>query len=264
MSSKVLSSVLVSVVACLTVAVCLVSTAQAGFVTVAEWKFDGANFLADSSGNGHTLENIGTTQVGDAASFSGSACLSTIGNVDLSPYTKVRVSWSQNKSTDAEQIAWEHAPKNWADSSGYAAVIGGMITYQSPGPLGTAGMKVAPTAVGYDMATYPYAVGTWQNYAVEMDPDDSTNPVKVYQNGSLISTTTLTADLYESFSFANTTFNIGARRWSNGGAPALVAGFVGQIDNLMIEGTLVPEPGTISLLGIGLLGLLAYAWRKRK
>jgi hypothetical protein len=28
--------------------------------------------------------------------------------------------------------------------------------------------------------------------------------------------------------------------------------------------TVVPEPGTIALLGTGLLGLLAYAWRKRK
>jgi hypothetical protein len=28
--------------------------------------------------------------------------------------------------------------------------------------------------------------------------------------------------------------------------------------------TVVPEPGTLALLAAGLMGLLAYAWRKRK
>jgi hypothetical protein len=36
------------------------------------------------------------------------------------------------------------------------------------------------------------------------------------------------------------------------------------LDNVRLSDSTVPEPGTIVLLGTGLLGLLAYAWRKRK
>ena len=53
------------------------------------------------------------------------------------------------------------------------------------------------------------------------------------------------------------TFNIGGRQ---GGG---VVPYLGTIDNFEIVGT-VPEPGTIVLLITGLIGLLAYAWRKRK
>jgi hypothetical protein len=36
------------------------------------------------------------------------------------------------------------------------------------------------------------------------------------------------------------------------------------VDNVRVTSTPVPEPGTIALLATGLLGLLAYAWRKKK
>ena len=64
-------------------------------VVVAHWKFDGNNFLADSSGNGHALVNNGAAQVDNTASFNGNASLSSIDSIDLTPYCKVRVSWSQ-------------------------------------------------------------------------------------------------------------------------------------------------------------------------
>ncbi|MCX5653889.1 MAG: PEP-CTERM sorting domain-containing protein, partial [Planctomycetota bacterium] len=35
-----------------------------------------------------------------------------------------------------------------------------------------------------------------------------------------------------------------------------------RVDNMTVD--VVPEPGTLLLLVTGLLGLLAYAWRKRK
>ena len=35
-------------------------------------------------------------------------------------------------------------------------------------------------------------------------------------------------------------------------------------DNLHVATECVPEPGTVALLGVGLISLLAYAWRRRK
>jgi hypothetical protein len=40
--------------------------------------------------------------------------------------------------------------------------------------------------------------------------------------------------------------------------------FIGSISQLSISATVTPEPGTCVLLTSGLIGLLAYAWRKRK
>jgi hypothetical protein len=55
----------------------------------------------------------------------------------------------------------------------------------------------------------------------------------------------------------------------DGGAPAFELGAlasschgVTQVDYLSF--TVVPEPGTLTLAGMGLIGLLAYAWKKRK
>jgi hypothetical protein len=42
------------------------------------------------------------------------------------------------------------------------------------------------------------------------------------------------------------------------------AGFVGGMDSISLTAGTVPEPGTCVLLTMGLFGLLAYAWRKRK
>ena len=36
------------------------------------------------------------------------------------------------------------------------------------------------------------------------------------------------------------------------------------IDSVRLDAIPTPEPSTLVLLGIGLLGLLAYAWRKRR
>jgi hypothetical protein len=41
-------------------------------------------------------------------------------------------------------------------------------------------------------------------------------------------------------------------------------GYPGEIDTIQLTATAVPEPTSFALLTAGILGLLAYAWRKRK
>ena len=36
------------------------------------------------------------------------------------------------------------------------------------------------------------------------------------------------------------------------------------MDNAIVTTSAIPEPGTLTLLATGLIGLLAYAWRKRR
>lgn len=41
-------------------------------------------------------------------------------------------------------------------------------------------------------------------------------------------------------------------------------GYGGGLDTVLLTSTVIPEPTTLALLATGLIGLLAYAWRKRK
>jgi hypothetical protein len=71
----------------------------------------------------------------------------------------------------------------------------------------------------------------------------------------------------------------GTTDWSTSGAVAIThplsywnevvlygraGGGTGAFDTLQLVSTAAPEPTSITLLASGLLGLLAYAWRKRK
>ena len=59
----------------------------------------------------------------DPAAFDGHAILSTIDTVDLTPYKKVRISWSQKTAS----LASEHVI--WEQSSDYIHVEGAIIAY---------------------------------------------------------------------------------------------------------------------------------------
>ena len=98
---------------------------------------------------------------------------------------------------------------------------------------------------------------TWDNMEVDINFGAASNAaVSVYRNGTLVSS--YSDSRYEtapSGPFGNYNFYISVR----GGTQF---GFVGYIDNLTIAS--VPEPSSCVLVVGALIGLLAYAWRKRK
>ena len=80
---------------------------SAGTIDVrAYWKFDGANPLADSSGNGNTLQGSqGVAFANGCASFNGTACdVRTANTLDLSAYTNVTIECFVRKHVGAEGV----------------------------------------------------------------------------------------------------------------------------------------------------------------
>jgi hypothetical protein len=260
MNSRVLSHVLAVVVASVVVAVCLASTAQAD--VIAQWKFEqGANFLADSVGGHDLVQSSGDSNVawaagpggsGGAAAFNAWSSLATAAALDLSSYRHLRVSWSMNETTDwqaaATRFVFDHNWTQTATGGGMCMTVGGNL----------AGLDWSGGYVGNSFAYAP--TGSWVDFDVELNLDGATQAerLKIFKNGVLVGTPVYTQDPPPAFS-ATALFSLGAYAGQAGGTPNK---FGGLLTNVTIES--IPEPGTIVLLATGLMGLLAYAWRKRK
>ena len=87
------------------------------------WKFDDGNALADSSGNGNTLQGSqGVTFTNGCASFNGTASdVRTANMLDLSAYKDVTVECFVRKhaGTDDVRLILEHSPNGAAYSEGF-------------------------------------------------------------------------------------------------------------------------------------------------
>ena len=55
---------------------------------------------------------------------------------------------------------------------------------------------------------------------------------------------------------------ITCQTWGSGHASGSAHDYF--VDNVTLSSSPVPEPGTITLLSAGLIGLVCYAWRKRR
>ena len=95
----------------------------------AYWKFDSSNPLADSSGNGNTLQGSqGVTFANGCASFNGTASdVRTVNMLDLSAYKDVTVECFVRKhvSTNLAMVL-EHSPNYWANLQGFYLTLNEM------------------------------------------------------------------------------------------------------------------------------------------
>jgi len=164
----------------------------------------------------------------DARSLTGTSEFSAI---DRSKYSSLSISWDQWVADTGlnSQLAVNIAG-TWYVSKN---VFSNTWTYTDSGSN-----SIAEAGDSKSLAISP--ASTW--YALTVIPDTT--------NGLSIGTTEVSLP---------TTGNIvGAGLYCTGPATALC------IDNFQLSGTAIPEPNTIMLCATGLIGLLAYAWRKRK
>jgi hypothetical protein len=123
---------------------------------------------------------------------------------------------------------------------------GGLYVYQGNGLYGqgTASGKVPFAGGTFDTAAY---------YTLAYDVNTDTGSISnISLSGSTADYSGLTSSAFTDAATANLGFFASAESW----------GCYGFVDNVALGE--VPEPSTIMLLATGLVGLLAYAWRKRR
>ena len=144
---------------------------------------------------------------------------------------------------------------------GYDTTINGGLFLAFRGSPDTSGspndvfIRENGTNYGYGLLGQTNA---FHDFHIQLTGVGSNNPfdgsshveVKIYLDGS----TTPGIDYTSSFAYANDYIGMISNTST---------GQRGLIDSLSIS-QMAPEPGTLVLLAMGLIGLLAYAWRKRK
>ena len=88
----------------------------------AYWRFDDGNALADSSGNGNTLQGSqGVTFANGCASFNGTASdVRTVNTLDLSAYRDVTIECFIRKHAETNlAMVLEHSPNYWTNPQGF-------------------------------------------------------------------------------------------------------------------------------------------------
>jgi hypothetical protein len=167
--------------------------------------------------------------------FDGHSFMQTTGPLNLTPYSKIRISWSQKFSgVGSGQIIWEHSP-NYNGSSGAFCCV----AQDSQFGIGRSSACLR-TSNDYNIDSFEIMNDVWEDFAVEYRRVADKNKamlyrfdmVLVFRDGQRIGTDTNFEDLTPPQSFLNAPFFIGARN----GNEKPEHGFRGQIRNLRIEG----------------------------
>jgi hypothetical protein len=261
-------------VAVIVTAIGLAASSNAG--VIAHYSFD-SSVVADTSGNGNTLTianggpNLVGGQFGSAANFNGSSFLYLNGSASNASFNLATGNfalsfWYQSNHTSFGQFVGKNSSnlnQGYASTFG-ATYIGGDLNDTSAGGVG--------------MARPANDSNTFQHVVFQK----TGSLLQLYVNGSIVGASTTSGGV----DAINNAFAIGARNISfaggenHNGASQKMTGRIDEvwvfdralisdeISNLnefnSIDGQQVPEPGTIALFGLGLIGLRFGMRRKRQ
>lgn len=234
---------------------------------VALWRFEPDALTEDSSGNGHTLASLGVAEgisspapgSTGSALFNGTGIMNTVDLLDLTAFNKVRVSWWQRVPGTTGGILFEHSQNTNFNKGGFFA----SVNLQGPGKSAITARNINDQGPGIPRFNTDDlnhgTVGEWEEIAVEFTFSKNvlgTNVIRVYKAGIFEAGTDRGTPNTDIAPFLNDTFYIGGRN------PVSLP-FTGNIDELMIEGFVVPEPGTATMTGMMVLGFAVAGRRWR-
>lgn len=236
----------------------LVILSSADAATIAYWRFEPGNLTLDSSGNGNTLVNAGAASSVDvpvnaggstgSALFDGTDIMSTVGTLDLTPYTQLTLEWYMKPASAGTVALWEQ-------SANAFATAGGMGTYlNNTGPNQIQGF-IQKNAGYFQYMTNAIpdgaASGAWHHYALEITAADLTSSgISLYVDGVLAGGYVTAGSPGTSVAFINQTLFIGART-------GVAFPFTGNLDEFRISSGLlspsefIPEPSSAVMLALG-------------
>lgn len=252
-------------------------SAQADFVNavlsynpVAYWQFEEAStsLPAANSGTGGTANNGAYSNVtlvagpslpglsGQAASFSGSSTSHvTASDVGFPSGSASRTMIAWIRTTDARET--------WADAFCYGTATPGLWADIFANPVGMGRQIGAGGGVGAIYDTAAINDGNWHFVAATVG-DGGPNLWSLYVDGSLKAASALATP--------NTVLNQAVI----GDWVGMQSNWLGAVDEVAVFGSAlngtqisalytaatVPEPSSVAMFTVGLIGLLAYAWRK--
>jgi hypothetical protein len=108
--------------------------------------------------------------------------------------------------------------------------------------------STASISVGDVATSLTWGIGNWHHVTMDYHPTASTFDLSI-DDQSLTGLAMATPSAVDAVRFSQT--SVGQDRWS-------------VFDNVQISVMSTPEPSAIALMVTGLLGLVAYAWRKRR
>lgn len=150
---------------------------------------------------------------------------------------------------------------NLGQDSGYQCALNVGPYFMGYFPGGLAWVVTGKTV----FAQAAVATNTWHNVALVMN---DSSVLTAYLDGVALNTTTATNPGVDATAIGigyDGAFN--RDKWVGGVDHVRIFTYTGTFDastDLSLNMNKVPEPSTIALLVVGALGLIAYAWRKRK